>query len=111
MKMKKIVNELNEDALKYLYKDMKYNWSNNVDHAVVLTEFIHESDNDKKCISTIYVEKHRSSNHIFLCCKNFFDGPQPTICQIDNMKDFQCQYMTMLNRIKATEVHENTERV
>ena len=98
MKIIKVENELNEVALEHLYKDIIYNWSNNVDHLVTLTEVIHEDDNCQRFKSSIRIEKPKSTEHLYIRCVKI---EQESTYPILSVEDFKCIYMRMLNNIKS----------
>ena len=99
----KIENELNETALGYLYKDIMTNWSNNVDHSVVLTEVIHQDDKLNRFASKIIIDKLKPvENKIIMRCYRHDERGERK--EVDNVDDFKYTYMKMLNWIKnATE--------
>ena len=98
MKIIKVDNELREVALEHLYKDIVYNWSNNVDHLVTMTEVIHEDDTCQRFRSSIRVEKPKSSEHFYIICNKI---GQESRYPISDLEDFKCTYMLMLNNIKS----------
>lgn len=94
MKIIKVENELNEAALRSLYKDITYNWSNNVDHIVTLTEVIYEDEHLGRCKSEIQILKLKSKEQFYIRC----------LCEsypVGTPESFQYMYMKMLNKIKS----------
>ena len=99
----KIENELNETALECLYKDIMTNWSNNVDHSVILTEVIHKDEKLNRFESKIIIDKLKSEEKciIMRCYRHDERGERKEVVGVD---DFKYTYMKMLNWIKnATE--------
>lgn len=98
-KVYKIVNELNESALRYLYKDIKYNWSNNINHEIDLTDVILRHE-DEEIVHHIHASKTPESGLIFLSYIN--DNTEVSRLKINNSEDFQIGYFNYLNKAKSS---------
>lgn len=85
--------------IKALFTDAYYNWSNNVDNSVDLTD-IYITDNGERIASySIVLAKVKYSEDIFMKLIDS-EGDRKDIHEITSVDDAQLSYMHMLNAAK-----------
>lgn len=95
----KIENELSMNNIKALYTDAAYNWSNNVDNSIDLTD-IYIVDNGERLASySIVLTKVKRCDEIFMKLVDN-NGNRKGIHEITCVGDAQLSYMHMINTAK-----------
>jgi len=95
----KIDNELTMSNIKALFTDAYYNWSNNIDNSVDLTD-IYISDNDERIASySIVLVKVKHCEEIFMKLIDS-EGNRKGMHEITCVGDAQLSYMHMINIAK-----------
>lgn len=95
----KIENELSISSIKALFTDACYNWSNNVDNSVDLTD-IYITDNGTRIASySIVLVKVKHSEEIFMKLVDA-EGNKKDVHEIPSVDNAQLSYMYMINTAK-----------
>ena len=102
MKFFKTINELPAISLEFLYKDIRYNWSNNVRHEAALTDVVFKDDETGEFHKeTVVITKTPiPDEHIFITTT--IDPANKKKEPVIDQEDFKSKYFASLDQIKSS---------